>query len=256
MERCWWANHDPQITGAHGSSPWIHAGGAARRHRDHWDTCRAAATCRPERREAARRSSCQNNIKQVGLALINYESANKGFPPSWIYDEETFRPHLDNEFAANWVVATLPFMEGQALYDAIDFTVPISAAINEPVRSTRLQSMLCPSDDRNEVPFNGTGTEGVNWARGNYGANAGNGPQITRWSGGITGPESTGWRAALRRGMIAPNVSLPVGRITDGTSNTLMLAELRRRASRRRSPRGVGPGSGRRQRAVLVRRVR
>ena len=70
--------------------------------------------------------------------------------------------------------------------------------------------------------------EGDNWARGNYAANAGSGYLLegTRWDA-TWGPNSPGWNDARLRGVMGPNVSLAIGEIRDGTSNTLLLGEVR-----------------------------
>jgi prepilin-type processing-associated H-X9-DG protein len=65
------------------------------------------------------------------------------------------------------------------------------------------------------------------WARGNYAANGGNGPLWNRAGDGIFGPNSDGWRDGRRRGVMGPNVAAKLKGITDGTSNTLLLGEVR-----------------------------
>src|SRR5580765_330862 len=74
-------------------------------------------------REAARRTQCKNNMKQIGLALMNYESSFNIFPPAsnvpWA-PRGTGDAHMDytGGFGPNWAVAILPFIELQTLYDA------------------------------------------------------------------------------------------------------------------------------------------
>ena len=60
-------------------------------------------------REAARRASCSNNLKQINLALLNYENAHKCFPPAYIPDEDGTPMH-------SWRVLILPYLEQNALY--------------------------------------------------------------------------------------------------------------------------------------------
>jgi prepilin-type N-terminal cleavage/methylation domain-containing protein/prepilin-type processing-associated H-X9-DG protein len=178
-------------------------------------------------REASRRTSCMNNLRQLVLGLANYESSYEELPPAFQYSDRenpatTVRPGI------NWVTSILPFVEAGNVYDMFDQSQPVSHMNNELARSQSLGFMRCPSDDRNTQPFNsGLRSMGDNWARGNYGCNAGNGPSIRNWRNGIWGPESEGWQSDLHRGVMGPNVSMPLKRITDGLSNTMLLGELR-----------------------------
>jgi type II secretory pathway pseudopilin PulG len=112
-------------------------------------------------REAARVLQCQNNLKQLGLGVLNYESQYTILPPS----SNWFPATGDNVMAMNnpnlrenWVVLILPFIEQQALFDRFDLrtsTNYIQDPGNRAARSTRLPVMLCPSDAFNRQPFNG-----------------------------------------------------------------------------------------------------
>src|SRR5688500_20191952 len=66
-------------------------------------------------REAARQSSCRNNLKQIGLAVLNYEQANNRLPPGGIWNE-------DVRYGGSVYVHLLPMLEEPALYEAFDFT--------------------------------------------------------------------------------------------------------------------------------------
>ncbi len=178
-------------------------------------------------REAARRTQCQNNIKQLGLALQNYHSQFKKFPPSATFDPKGAPPDTSKTHFENWVITLLPFMEQQTLHDAFDLSVPISNEVNRIPRGTLLESMLCPSDSGHETQFASAG-EGDNWARGNYGANAAMGAYSTGWSGrAAAGPDAIFWQAFLTGGVMGANVSRGISEITDGTSQTILLGELR-----------------------------
>src|SRR4051812_7634691 len=125
-------------------------------------------------REAARRSQCQNNVKQLCLALQNYHDTNKIFPPSLrLAAKNASLPEMATTHLQNWVVSVLPFFEEQSLLDSFDKdkTVPVSDPKNRVPRGTTLQAMLCPSDPFNrQTLFAGrSAVEGDNWARGNYG---------------------------------------------------------------------------------------
>lgn len=187
-------------------------------------------------REAARRNSCQNNIRQLGIALITYHDAKKNFPPSAQFPEGAGgmnAPHLATKHLANWVVSILPQMEQGSLYNAFDLTLPISDPINREWRGAELAAMLCPSDHNNRLSaFAGrNAAEGDNWARGNYGANAALGYMLLNGSGSqgpySGSPDAEGWLDSRIRGVMGVNVGLAMKDIIDGTSQTMLVGELR-----------------------------
>lgn len=122
-------------------------------------------------REAARRIQCTNQFKQLGLAILNYESARKELPPAYT-PNYTGAPltgncpgtvgtgRADNGLSEhNFIAFILPFMERAAVYDQIDFTqdwdsrLPAGATVtNRQVATTVLPELICPSapsaDDR------------------------------------------------------------------------------------------------------------
>ncbi len=181
-------------------------------------------------RSAARRVQCRNNLKQLALALHTYHDTHKYFPPSVQFDKGE-NPRFTDNFRPNWVIMALPFLEQQPLYDSFDFTETISHANNREWRGADLSMMLCPSDPNNRTKFVGTTEgEGDNWARGNYGANGGGGYLLEegydRYDA-MWGANSPGWKHKWCRGVMGPNVSLRISQVSDGTSTTLLLAELR-----------------------------
>jgi prepilin-type N-terminal cleavage/methylation domain-containing protein len=175
-------------------------------------------------RESARRTQCINNLRQLCLGLINYESSIGTFPIGFEFPEGENPATLRN-MGPNWAVHLLPYIEEQAVHDRFDFTTFISNPVNEATRSMRLGVMLCPTDIYNSQPLKMR--PGGEWARGNYAANAGNGPLLIRGGDGIYGPDSPGWKDPLRRGVIGPNVASKLRRITDGTTKTILLGEVR-----------------------------
>lgn len=87
-------------------------------------------------REAARRMSCSNNLKQIGLAMHNYESTFKGFPAS--------RVNI-GDYEAGWQVMLLPFIEQTALFETYDANLTWWDVDNRPATETSVQQFLCPS---------------------------------------------------------------------------------------------------------------
>lgn len=91
-------------------------------------------------REAARRMQCTNHLRQLGLAVHNYESANRRIPSGWIASNAHGEPGW------GWAAALLPYMEGNNLHQQIDFGRPIADARHATVRTTVIPTFLCPSD--------------------------------------------------------------------------------------------------------------
>jgi type II secretory pathway pseudopilin PulG len=90
-------------------------------------------------REAARRCQCQNNLKQIALTLLNYESANGCFPPAYIADKNGKPMH-------SWRVLILPYLEQTPLYQAYDFSEPWDGPKNKLLSANCLPQYICPSE--------------------------------------------------------------------------------------------------------------
>ncbi len=99
-------------------------------------------------REASRRLQCTNNLKQIGLALLNYESNHKLFPPGYVSDFDS--NGNDTGPGWGWAAMILPQMEESAIYRVIHFDLPIEDASNG-VRVASIPSYLCPSEDFRQV---------------------------------------------------------------------------------------------------------
>jgi prepilin-type N-terminal cleavage/methylation domain-containing protein len=216
-------------------------------------------------REAARRAQCQSNLKNAALAVLNYESHHKILPIGSVFPANAAGavPNIpgNHDFRESWTVFILPQLENQALFDALVFKhpttgapIPMRDAQNIDERGTPLPIMLCPSDQYNQVKYQG-GPGGLNWARGNYAANVGLGalhplPRFPDQPAGILGPNSCGWNGVdattgkkcegqqFSRGVMGINASSTLQQITDGTSKTVMLGEIRAGVDER-DPRGT-----------------
>jgi len=91
-------------------------------------------------REAARRSQCQNNLKQIGLALHNYADAHGGFPGTHFYAT------IDGHWRHNgWAVSILPYLDQAPLFEQYDLNHSFSDEENQDVVKTKLSVFLCPS---------------------------------------------------------------------------------------------------------------
>jgi len=110
-------------------------------------------------REAARRSACTNNLKQIALALHNYHDTYQCFPPAVVTDKQGRPMH-------SWRVAILPFIEQRPLYERYNFNEPWDGPNNRVLANTAISAYRCPSDpnpsstETNYVMIVGPGTIG------------------------------------------------------------------------------------------------
>lgn len=104
-------------------------------------------------REAARRSQCQNNLKQIGLANHSYHDVNKRLPAGSNYNVSTI--------GITWAIAILPFMEQDNLYSSYDRTVATSHTNNAAAVSAKIATYACPSAaDASDLILTGLRSEG------------------------------------------------------------------------------------------------
>lgn len=164
-------------------------------------------------REAAARLQCQNNLKQMGLAALNYESANGGLPPRC----QVFDPYR------GWGVYLLSYLEQDTIARSYRMDCNFYDPVNGALVTLPLKVFSCaaapPGRRDNLVDVNGnpTGTVG---AEGDYFAP--NSVDAFWWPQ----PQQT-WAADEDQApAMAQNVNRPLTAITDGTSNTLLISEL------------------------------
>jgi hypothetical protein len=190
-------------------------------------------------REAARRSQCSNNMKQLGLSAHNFADTNGGRLPPFVQiinptiatappgQNDNLSTYRTPGFGPNWIVLMLPFFEQRPLYEAnatgINNFIPSNGTDQtwRNCRSVKLKSMLCPTDKNTVPPFS---LNGGNWARGNYAANGG-----PNWLSFSVDNNATNTDVVLNGGCFAINKSPTLGEISsaDGTANTVMLHEIR-----------------------------
>ena len=165
-------------------------------------------------REAARRLQCTNNLKQLGLGVLNYESSHGALPPQQVL---SFTGNVVS-WKSQWGVTSrlAPYLDQGPLYNAINFALKSGAAGNTTVASTNLAMLLCPSEI-NQKPFTSTSSAGVvrTYGVSNYG-----------WCEGdwyvYGGPGSP-----LTRSAFGPNLSRRFAEVTDGLSQTIFAAEVK-----------------------------
>eukprot|EP00913_Durusdinium_trenchii_P008977 g8443.t1 len=163
-------------------------------------------------REAARRSECKNNLKQIGIALHNYEETHKTLPPEAVWGflvpGSTGRQAQPRHYT--WIAMILPYMEQGPLYKQINFSQPIWAQTTSDgqlIRATLLKNLTCPSD---ESYVNNENRHRIGWT--NY-----------------AGAEGWDWWSRSHDqhgGIFTLLVPTKFRDITDGLSNTIMVGEV------------------------------
>jgi len=148
-------------------------------------------------REAAARMSCSNNLKQLGIAIHNYQSTYQYLPP--------FYNNVTGAGETQVFVALLPFMEQDALYKSFGTPLNLQTAGTGIGHRATVKTLNCPSD-----PTYGNGLPQGDWASGCYAANY----QVF----GAPAKGNSAWGNAVG------NPTIP-GTFQDGTSNTILFAE-------------------------------
>ena len=161
-------------------------------------------------REAARRMSCSNNVKQLALAMHNYESAMKRYPPSIDAIERSVA-----HFRWSAQARILPYIEQSGLAAGFDFNQDYHSVMlgDQLLKSVRIEALICPSEARDEQRFENDGSPGDYLL--NYAVNCGT------WK--VYDPQTK----TPGDGAFAPGPGFAAAVFNDGMSGTLMLAEVR-----------------------------
>jgi prepilin-type N-terminal cleavage/methylation domain-containing protein/prepilin-type processing-associated H-X9-DG protein len=165
-------------------------------------------------REAARRSQCVNNLKQIALSVMNYENVNGALPPTGLNTPGTSTPDFGMK------ARLLPFIEQAQAYSALNFSALYNDPANFTVRCLQINSINCPSDGNVPTAANSvtagtlTASPGYTSYPNNIGTFA---PEAS--TGIIDGP-------TYYPGGTSPTSSVAtLAAITDGTSNTVIFSE-------------------------------
>ena len=187
-------------------------------------------------REAARRTQCRNNLKQLGLALHNYHDVHRSFPSGWIAVDNssgTMSAH-DGLNGAGWGTMILPYMDQANLYQQFDSKLAIEDPANAAFLDNRIATFRCPSDPQPDTweieeegnPGNVLATLPIANYLGVFGTEELDGCENAL---GVYPVASNG--QCQGDGVFYHNSATQILKLTDGTSNTLMLGERITRVS-------------------------
>jgi len=173
-------------------------------------------------REAARRSQCQNNLKQIGLASLNFHDTTQHLPPpkvmepGQVYSDQIIYMNLGSTF-----VMLLPYLEEAALFEAYDLSKFVDDPINAKYTSTAIGVYTCPSMQMpRTVPFAPCGEK---LGSGSYMISAHSDKPTGVLDGAFENPAST----KLANGQyVARPYTLSIHKILDGTSKTFLVGEI------------------------------
>jgi len=174
-------------------------------------------------REAARRSQCTNNLKQIGLALANYESATQAYPQCYAQNAVGFAYGYMSGQQSGWGAQSvqslmLPYLEQTPVYNSVNWSITLTDNIDGGIQATaiatRINAFLCPSS---QLPIGAFG-----------GNNPGNFPGNNYW--GSVGPCVLPWSGANPPGIFrivskGKPGAFGVRDVQDGTSNTIAFGE-------------------------------
>jgi prepilin-type N-terminal cleavage/methylation domain-containing protein/prepilin-type processing-associated H-X9-DG protein len=202
-------------------------------------------------RESAARVQCQNNLKQIGLALHNYENVNKRFPPAYVTanpaaDGSAYGVSYGDSYRNGppgwaWGTLLLPYLEQEPLYRAFNLAEPCWAPVNAAPARTKVAAFLCPSatggsdgfevqqqgsDNRHGTPY----SPSIFFAHAHYVTNAGVHQPWGRataycYDYDVPEPIAATGKPARIDGPFYRNARTTVARVPDGLSNTVFVGE-------------------------------
>jgi type II secretory pathway pseudopilin PulG len=166
-------------------------------------------------REAGRRSQCLNHLRQLTVAALNYEVANKRFPPGRV------KPRTWSQ-----LVRILPYIEESSIYGTIDFEEKIK---NQDLTKQSLSVFLCPSDAGDRLQELGDKEAQFDWGRNSYRGNAGNGVGMMYGAAGVGAADEVELAdfntKQFQNGIFVTNKTVKISEVIDGTSHTALFSE-------------------------------
>jgi prepilin-type N-terminal cleavage/methylation domain-containing protein len=198
-------------------------------------------------REASYRSECQNNLKQMGLGLANFEATNGYFPPAGFNKAMPLigipGGAASGAPSSSWVPFVLPYLEHEDIAQSYDLNQPWYVPANRTAATTQLKIFYCgasPADPNRYDAYTGVSgyPSGTNYgAEADYGALAGDDSTYgyyllyflyeNGWSDpyGASPPKGFGYQAGAQFSFLRFNATRRIIDILDGTSNSAMIAE-------------------------------
>lgn len=190
-------------------------------------------------REAARRSQCKNNLKQIGLALHNYHDTHQAMPPGSIHSASPAAStcftdaNAAENYGASWTIMILPFLDQQSFYNGFNFNERFTSyrnggqgsSGNHDLWTKPMAAFECPSEYRSRQAKNLSSYSGV------MGGNV-----FYCW-----GTQNSN-RGMSNNGMFWVNSNTRIRDVTDGTSNVFMVGESKYMFTDVESPVGYGLG--------------
>ncbi len=175
-------------------------------------------------REAARRSTCKNNLKQIGLALHNYHDTHRVFPPGSLMARNNCAASVQ-KYGTQWGVLILPYMDQGPVYNNFNFNLDYHVSPNSDLDAgaTTIPAYLCPSDPQSDPRCDASG--GIDHGgpggkddlgRSNYAGVA----DSVDWTCDTLWPRNDG------NGILHGFSKNGIRDVIDGTSNTLLIGEV------------------------------
>jgi prepilin-type N-terminal cleavage/methylation domain-containing protein len=165
-------------------------------------------------REAAARTQCQNNLKQIGLACHSFHDARRGLPSGYAAAAPYFDGATDNSPGWGWATFLLPYLEQENLYRSLNLALPIEHPANAAAVQQVLSAFVCPSDQTAASGFvvpNAFGSPLVAAGPSSYAA--------------CCGGDESETDAPIGAGVFYRNSRTRMTDVTDGLSNTIFIGE-------------------------------